>query len=58
MREFRIAAVFGTVLLSLASSPAFSQEPQRITGYWEGKGAVWDRPIDDAIRRLTRRSDS
>jgi hypothetical protein len=58
MREFDLGAAIGVALLSFASASAFGQEPQRITGYWEGKGAVWERPIDDAIRQLTRRSDS
>jgi len=58
VREFRLGAFIGVVFLSLTSSTALAQEPQRIAGYWEGKGVVWDRPIDDPIRQLTRRSDS
>jgi hypothetical protein len=58
MGQFRSGAVLGVAFLSLLATAAFAQQTPAISGYWEGKGAVWDRPIDDAIRQLTRRSES
>ncbi len=39
-------------------APAWAQDSKVLAGYWEGKGAIWDRPLDDAVRKLTRRSET
>jgi hypothetical protein len=46
------------VILCLTPCRGSAQEPGKVAGYWEGKGAIWERPIDDAVRRLTRRSET
>jgi hypothetical protein len=38
--------------------PAVAQDAAALAGYWEGKGTIWNRPIDDAVRKLTRRSET
>lgn len=40
------------------AAPAWAQDSKVLAGYWEGKGAIWDRPLDDAVRKLTRRSET
>lgn len=40
------------------TSVTVAQDATALAGYWEGKGAISDRPIDDAIRKLTRRSET
>jgi hypothetical protein len=37
---------------------SMAQEAPALAGYWEGKGTIVDRVIDDAIRKLTRRSET
>jgi hypothetical protein len=37
---------------------AVGQDATALAGYWEGKGTIFDRPIDDAVRKLTRRSET
>jgi hypothetical protein len=39
-------------------APAWAQDSKVLAGYWEGKGTIWDRPLDDAVRKLTRRSET
>lgn len=41
-----------------SAAVARGQEAAALAGYWEGKGTIVDRPIDDAIRKLTRRSET
>lgn len=43
---------------ALAPAAAGAQNAAALAGYWEGKGTISDRPIDDAIRKLTRRSET
>jgi hypothetical protein len=40
------------------AAPAWAQDSKVLAGYWEGKGTIWDRPLDDAVRKLTRRSET
>jgi hypothetical protein len=42
-----------------APAPSRIRTPsETLTGYWEGKGATWEKALDDAIRKLTRRSET
>jgi hypothetical protein len=55
------AAVAGCLAASVVLGPvpvARGQDAAALAGYWEGKGTISDRPIDDAIRKLTRRSET
>jgi hypothetical protein len=53
----RIGCLAAWVVLGSASA-ALGQDAAALAGYWEGKGVITDRAIDDAIRKLTRRSET
>lgn len=57
------AAVAVAALVPGASGVARGDPPPpgpggRVYGYWEGKGAIWQKAIDDKWRKLTRRSET
>jgi hypothetical protein len=51
------SCLVGWAMIAWAPGAA-AQEAPVLAGYWEGKGTIVDRPIDDAIRKLTRRSET
>jgi hypothetical protein len=58
----RRAAVVATCLMIWGGggpvAAGMAQDAAALAGYWEGKGTIVDRAIDDAIRKLTRRSET
>ncbi|HEY7521472.1 MAG TPA: hypothetical protein VIE36_24545 [Methylomirabilota bacterium] len=60
-RRWRAGIVVSCLVIWGAGAPvpgSVAQEAPALAGYWEGKGTIVDRAIDDAIRKLTRRSET
>jgi hypothetical protein len=57
LRRALVGGLAACVLLVSATGAA-GQDQAALAGYWEGKGTILDRAIDDAIRKLTRRSET
>lgn len=48
-------------LVSTAATTAAAQAPPRPAawqGLWTGKSVIWEKPLNDAVRKLTRTSDA
>ena len=41
-----------------AAAPEAAKPPPPFAGYWVGKGAIWELALNDAARKLTRRSET